>query len=282
MGEMCERMSQLWLATSASGARVRACMFVFTLVVCAMLAISLGGGVAYADETSSGADAPASSEDSAASADSASASADSAAASAGSSSSSAQSPQDSGGESGEASAAVPITEEAPVEVDGEQNRIDPTQRADNSFIYDTTVDSLFSQSSLYEGKIVQVAGEVIGDIVVESPVDSKNCWITLTATDAGNPATISVLLSNEQATQIDHLGRYGVTGTTLQVRGVYHQACSEHEGLPDVHATESSVLARGSEHPDKFVLEDFAPGIVALALGLVLMWVYYFVRERMR
>lgn len=181
-----------------------------------------------------------------------------------------------------ASAEAAEPSEQAVKIEGEANRVDPAQRADNSFIYDTTIDSLFSQPSLYDGKIVQVSGEAIGDIVVEDPLRSKNVWVTLTSTDADNPATISVLMSNEQATQVDHLGRYGVTGTTLQVRGIYHQACSEHEGTPDVHATNTAVIARGSEHPDRFELDDFIPGIVAVCIGLVLMGVYYFIRERSR
>lgn len=174
-----------------------------------------------------------------------------------------------------------LTENA-VNVDGEDNRVDPTQRADNSFIYDTTIDSLFSQPSLYDGKIVQVSGEAIGDIVVEDPLRRKNCWVTLTSIDAANPATISVFMSREQASQIDHLGRYGVTGSILQIRGIYHQACAEHEGTPDVHATNTAVISRGSEHPDMFEIEDFIPGAIAVLTGLLLMGVYYFVRERSR
>ena len=179
---------------------------------------------------------------------------------------------------------VVSSDESPsvVELEGEPNVVDPTQRADNSFIYDTTIESLFEQASLYDERTVQVVGEVIGDIVVEHTVGSKYCWITLTSVDADNPSTISVLLSQEQASQIDHLGRYGVTGTILQVRGTYHQACSDHEGIPDIHATNSSVLSRGTEHPDLLDLNQFAPGMAAVLLGLVLMGVYYLVRERTR
>ena len=173
-------------------------------------------------------------------------------------------------------------EGGPVEVEGEANRVDPTQRADNSFIYDTTVDSLFSQPSLYDGKIVQVSGEAIGDVFAESPVRNKHFWVTLTSVDADNPATISALMSKDQAKQIDHLGRYGVVGTTLQVRGIYHQACQEHEGIPDVHASSVSVLARGYEHPDLLEVERFIPGVLAIGLGLILMTIYYFIRERAR
>lgn len=178
--------------------------------------------------------------------------------------------------------AVEDGSESAVEVNGEANRVDPTQRADNSFIYDTTIDSLFSQPSLYEGKVVQVSGEAIGDIVVEDPLRRKNCWVTLTSVDAANPATISVFMSREQASQIDHLGRYGVTGSILQIRGIYHQACAEHEGTPDVHATNTAVITRGSEHPDMFEIGDFVPGAAAVFIGLILMGVYYFIRERSR
>lgn len=172
--------------------------------------------------------------------------------------------------------------EDPVAVDGESNLVDPTQRADNSFIYDTTVESLFEQPSIYDEKIVQVSGEAIGDIVVEDPLRAKNQWLTLTSTDSGNSSTISLLLSNDQAAQIDHLGRYGVTGTMLQARGVYHQACKDHEGIPDVHVSSINVIARGVEHPDRFSIDLFIPGVIAIGLGLVLMGAYYFVRERTR
>ena len=165
--------------------------------------------------------------------------------------------------------------------EGDGNLVDPTQRADNSFIYDTTVESLFEQASLYDNRTVQIIGEVVGDRI-EANDGTGNCWVMLTSMDAGNSNSISVLLSSEQASQIDHYGRYGVTGTTLQVRGTYHQACGEHDGLPDLHATNSSVLAKGVEHPDLLNPVDFLPGFVMVLVGLALMGVYYFARERMR
>ena len=165
--------------------------------------------------------------------------------------------------------------------DGEQNLVDPTQRADNSFIYDTTIESLYEQSSLYENRTVQVTGEVIGDRINASG-EPGYCWITLTATDSEDKSSISVLLSEEQANQIDRYGKYGVTGTILQVRGIFHQGCSEHDGLPDVHATNSSVVTRGIDHPDAFDINEFAPGLVAVILGFALMGIFYFARERTR
>ena len=166
------------------------------------------------------------------------------------------------------------------EDESEANRVDPTQRADNSFIYDTTIDSLFNQASLYDERTVQIVGEVIGDRIIADRYG--NVWITLTATETEDKSTISVLMSEDQASQIDRYGKYGVTGTILQVRGTYHQACSEHDSLPDIHATESSVMSRGLEKPDEFVASEFAPGIVAIILGFGLMGAFLFARERMR
>lgn len=164
---------------------------------------------------------------------------------------------------------------------GDDNLVDPTQRADNSFIYDTTIESLFDQSSLYDNRTVQVVGEVIGDRI-RSTGDAGYYWITLTVMDSEDKSTISVLMSEEQSNQIDRYGKYGVTGTTLQVRGIYHQACDEHDGLPDIHATNSSVMSRGVDHPDPFVAGDFVPGVMAVIFGGVLLGVFYFARERMR
>jgi hypothetical protein len=161
------------------------------------------------------------------------------------------------------------------------NLVDPTQRADNSFIYDTTIESLFEQASLYDDRTVQVVGEVIGDRIVASGQNGY-CWITLTVTDTEDKSSISVLMSDEQANQIDRYGKYGVTGTILQVRGTYHQACGEHEGLPDIHAAYSSVMSKGVDHHDEFRPRDFVPGIFAVLIGAALMGAFYIARERTR
>lgn len=164
-------------------------------------------------------------------------------------------------------------------VSGSENLVDPTQAADNSFIYDTTVASLYSQASLYNDKTVQVVGEVIGDRIKAS---NNQCWITLTETVATDVESISVIMSFEQSEQIDHYGRYGVRGSTMQVRGTYHQACDEHDGLPDIHVTNSSVLSRGQDIPDEVNYGEVFIGIGLVVIGIVLMCGFYIARERTR
>ena len=248
----------LRITRTLTGARVesrRLAGFGATFLAAAFLVLACAlPGAAFADEESSGASSSAASPESGESA-----------------ASSSQASAGAGANDGEN------------KDDDKDNRVDPTQRADNSFIHDTTIDSLFEQATIYEGDTVQVVGEVIGDLISAGREGEREmCWITLTATEAENKATISVLLSAEQAQQIDHFGRYGVTGTILQVRGTFHQACAEHQGLPDIHATDSSPISRGIEHPDQFEIEQFIPGIIAMLIGAALMGVYYFVRERSR
>ena len=162
----------------------------------------------------------------------------------------------------------------------EKNLVDPTQRADNSFIRETNIESLVEQGALYDGREVQVAGEVIGDCIAAT--DTGYSWITLTVTDVEDKTSISVLLSDEQTAQIDRYGKYGVTGTILQVSGIFHQACNDHDGLPDIHASSSSVMARGEDHFDVFVASDFVPGIVTVLVGGALIAAFYYARERTR
>lgn len=161
-----------------------------------------------------------------------------------------------------------------------ENLVDPTQRADNSFIRDTNIESLAEQGAFFNDREVQVLGEVIGDCIAAS--DPGYSWITLTVTDVEDKTSISVLISDEQAAQIDRYGKYGVTGTTLQVNGIFHQACNVHDGLPDIHVSGSSVISRGEDHYDTFNGMDFIPGIVAVAAGFALMAAFYFARERTR
>ena len=162
-----------------------------------------------------------------------------------------------------------------------ENIVDPTQRADNSFIYDTTIEDILAETSLHDGRIVQFVGEAIGDRVLDD-ASGKYCWVTVESMADGSDANISVYMTVEQAEQIDHFGRYGVTGTTLQIRGTFNQACSNHEGLVDVHATNVGVMARGVEHPDTLNLSNFGFGIFLIIVGAALMAAFYFVRERMR
>jgi len=89
-------------------------------------------------------------------------------------------------------------------------------------------------------------------------------------------------MTNESAAKIDMYGAYGRKGTTLQVRGTFQLACPSHDGVSDLHAQVVSVTEKGKATPDEFKFEAFIPGIITIMIGLVMMAVFYLLRERQR
>ena len=163
----------------------------------------------------------------------------------------------------------------------DENLVNPQQLPDSSFIFDTNIADLSAADSYFDKQTVQVVGEAVGDsIAVEG--DSGHRWITLMSGDADSNASISVYMTNEQADRIDTFGRYGTTGTMLQVRGTFYLVCPEHSGLTDLHASHVSVVEKGKSHPDELNFDAFVPGIVLVALGLLVTGAFYLLRERRR
>lgn len=178
---------------------------------------------------------------------------------------------------GALAAFVPAT---PATAFADDNRVNPQQLPDSSFIYDTLITDLATADSYLDGQTVQVTGEAVGD-AIRAEASGTHRWVTLQAAD-GSFAQITVFMTADAAERVDTFGAYGKTGSTLQVRGTFNLACSEHEGLTDLHANHVSVVKKGSVSEDDFKMKGFAPGIALMALGGLLMLVFYQMRERQR
>lgn len=161
----------------------------------------------------------------------------------------------------------------------DSNLINPQQRPDSSFIYDSSIVDLSNADSYYDKQTVQITGEAVGDII-----DARDgmVWVTLAEASSSSNASVAVLMTRESASHIDTLGRYGTTGTMLQVRGLFHLACPEDQGLSDVHATSVAVVTKGSHHANEFRPEAFAVGAALTVVGFALMGLFRYLRERQR
>lgn len=160
------------------------------------------------------------------------------------------------------------------------NEVNPQQMPDSSFIYDTSIADLASADSYLNNQTVQVVGEVVGDRI-NAEFDLANCWIALQAVDGSN-ADVPVFMARESSKAIDRYGAYGVRGTTLQVRGTFHLTCPEHDGLTDLHADHVSVVKKGEDLREPLDPHRFVPGAVMVLLGVVLIIVFYRLRESQR
>ena len=175
------------------------------------------------------------------------------------------------GENGKAEALEPI--------DDPNNSIDDGQTSDNSFLYDASIADLAGADSYYDKQTVQVTGEVVCE-AIDVTGDADHAWIVLRDPDTGS--TVTVFMRRSDLRKIDTYGAYGVTGTTLRVRGVFNLACSQHEGESDVHAQVVNTVSAGYEHKDAFDIDDFVPGAVTVVVGIVLALVFWRMRERSR
>jgi hypothetical protein len=78
---------------------------------------------------------------------------------------------------------------------------------------------------------------------------------------------IGVWMSADLAENVEVFGSWSHTGDTVSVTGVFSEACDVHGGDLDIHATELTVVERGSErhHPVSFWKLGLAFGGLAIA-----------------
>lgn len=163
--------------------------------------------------------------------------------------------------------------EQKVVVPGASNRVNVNQLADSSFLYDTSIAELSAADSFHDDQVVQVIGEAVGE-AINAEADPNHCWVTLQELENTGNTVVSVFMTHDQAASIDQFGRYGVKGSTVQVRGVYHLDCPEHQGLSDIHADEVSVIDKGSVEPKPINTALAFAGVLFFIASLVLFALY--------
>lgn len=162
----------------------------------------------------------------------------------------------------------------------ENNLMNPQQKPDSSFIYDTSIKALQEADPYLNDQTVQVTGEVVGDRI-KAEFDPGFCWIVLQSND-GQYTEVPIFLDQALTESIDTYGAYGRKGTTLQVRGTFHLACPDHEGLTDLHADTVSVVSKGYVGERKLDPAAFVPGVALTAAGLLMLLVFRHMREGRR
>ncbi len=170
-------------------------------------------------------------------------------------------------------------EEAP-QIDP-NNQVNPQQMPDSSFLYDTSIAELATADPYMNNQTVQVVGEAIGDVIAAGD-GPQFVWVMLQEKVDNDYPQISVIMTRTQADLIDRLGRYGVRGTTLQVRGTFHLTCPDHDGLTDLHAESVTVVTRGTESMPELNVNQFIPGAVLFVVAGVLLLIFRRLQEGQR
>lgn len=161
------------------------------------------------------------------------------------------------------------------------NKVNVNQLPDSSFLYDTDIAELAKADTFNDGQTVQVKGEVVGDAINDEGSAALS-WITLQDDDELNPNTISILVNGQHLSNIDSYGRYGQQGSILQIRGTYHLACADHQGLSDIHAEDVQLLSEGKKVETPINPVIITAAVISVFLGCALLIMYSIRRERMR
>jgi hypothetical protein len=122
-----------------------------------------------------------------------------------------------------------------------------------------TSEELINNAVVYDGKEVVYEGEVVGDIMYRQDY----AWANLN--DGRN--AIGIWLNKNLAAAIVYKGNYKVHGDWLQIKGVFHRACSEHGGDLDIHA--QVVRKTSAGRPIKERLNTAKLNFVLVLLGVL-------------
>lgn len=127
-----------------------------------------------------------------------------------------------------------------------------------------------------DGVMVTFEGEVVGDCIDGD--DPEHVWISLSEGESA----ITVYMARDDLEHISHYGSYAYDGTRLKVVGMFHPACSQHDGSIDVHVSGIlDVLDTGGPRAHAVSPFSMATGLalIAVAAGLI---VFYNVLRRKR
>ena len=121
--------------------------------------------------------------------------------------------------------------------------------------------------------MVVVQGEAIGDRL---RADADHTWVNV----LGGSTAIGVYMTDEMATEIEHLGLYTTFGDTVEITGVVNHACTQHAGEYDIHAEEMAVVEEGGARENPVSPWKAGLGLGLLLLGAIEYRVYKTLRER--
>lgn len=141
-----------------------------------------------------------------------------------------------------------------------------TQQAVSISIQSPSIPDLISHSMQFDGQVIAITGEVIGDIMQRG----NFAWINILE----NGTALGIWVSAEQASMLKSTGKYQHKGDVVRVTGVFHRACPEHGGDADVHAMALSIIQNGTSMPVAANIDSLLVGILLCVVGgiFVVLW----------
>jgi hypothetical protein len=129
-----------------------------------------------------------------------------------------------------------------------------------SFAQPISSRELIENAKMYDGKLIEYEGEVIGDVMKRGDF----VWINL----HDGKGTIGVWAKKDMAKVIEYRGNYRFKGDWLRVKGIFNRSCSEHGGDLDIHAISLDRIESGREIKERLIFPKLN---LSMKLGGVLL-----------
>ena len=128
---------------------------------------------------------------------------------------------------------------------------------------------LINNAKLYDGKVVNYEGEVIGDIMKRGDY----AWINVN--DGKN--AIGIWINSGLVKDIGYTGSYKSVGDGVEITGVFRRVCPEHGGDLDIHAQSMRKTGAGRYLQEKVNVDK--RNQLFIFLGIIgLIWISKFLR----
>ncbi len=121
-------------------------------------------------------------------------------------------------------------------------------------------NTLIEQAKNLNGKTLIYEGEIVGDMMQRQ----DHFWINV----QNNGTSIGIWLTSEQRAIIKVAGQYAIKGDQVRIIGQFNQACSEHGGDLDIHASSIEILQGGEIVVQKLNIVKFIVAGILLLLAV--------------
>lgn len=157
--------------------------------------------------------------------------------------------------------------------------------ANASFASEAGLQQIFDNPQKYDGKKVVLEGEVVGVAVKagagyfiqlnQDPYAQRS--LAEGGKFSGSNISVAVYLEPEEFKKIKNFGNYHVKGDLVRIKGVFHAACSKHDGETDIHAFSLEIIKRGYK-----IKHNFNAGFAILSATVFLTgFVFFLVFSRL-
>lgn len=132
---------------------------------------------------------------------------------------------------------------------------------------ETSLKEILNQPDLFNGQVIEIKGEVIGEILKTK----EGNWLNI-LTSEGN---IGVFIPPHiNLTTINYFGSYKYHGDILQIKGIFYKNCPLHQEA-DLHLLGFRVVQKGFLKEEKLELTKIKLLFISLIICLTTIFIYF-------